>query len=104
MKRLLAVLYAIRKDIIFLYNTLIAPETEAITRVIIVAMVVYLFSPIDIITDAIPILGQLDDIAIILFGINWVKKSVDSNKKKSQHKDKEVIDSKDISQKTKSNN
>lgn len=95
-KRLLAVFIAIRKDIIFLYTTLVAPDTETVTRVIIVAMLIYLFSPLDIIADAVPILGQIDDIAIILFGINWVKKSVESTKKKQHNKDKEIIDSNDI--------
>ncbi len=95
-KRLLAVFVAIRKDIIFLYKTLIGKETETLTRTIIIAMVIYLFSPIDLIPDGVPFLGQIDDIAIILFGINWVKKSVESQKRKSQHKNKEVIDSETI--------
>ena len=97
-KRLFAVFLAVRKDIFFLYDTLIGKDTEPLTRLIIVGMVVYLLSPIDIFTDALPLLGQLDDIAIILFGVNWVKKSVESQKRKSQHQDKEVIDSKDINQ------
>ena len=104
MKRLIAVMYAIRKDIVFLYKTLIGKDTELFTRAVLIGMIIYLLSPLDIIPDALPIIGQLDDIAIILFGVNWVKKSVDSQKRKSQHKEKEVIDSKDINQKTKSNN
>lgn len=96
MKRLLAVFVAIRKDIIFLYKTLVGTNTEPLTRIIIIAMVIYLLSPLDIIADTFPILGQLDDIAIILFGVNWVKKSVESQKKKSLHKDKEIIDNNDI--------
>lgn len=95
-KRLVAVAIAVRKDIVFLYKTLIGKETDTIVRVVIVAMILYLLSPLDIIPDTFPIIGQIDDIAIILFGINWVKKSLEEKNKKSLYKNKEVINSEDI--------
>ena len=95
MKRLIAVWFAIRKDIMFLFHTLISKDTETITKAVIIGMLIYVISPLDIIPDWIPFIGQIDDIGIVLFATQWVKKSVESTQRKQLHKGK-VIDSKTI--------
>jgi len=35
-------------------------------------IVLYVLSPIDLIPDTIPILGWVDDVAIVSFGIRWL--------------------------------
>jgi uncharacterized membrane protein YkvA (DUF1232 family) len=73
MKRVLTIILAIKNDIIFLYNTLFNSETSYIIKIVIIGMIIYVLSPIDIINDIFPIIGQIDDIAIILFVTNWIK-------------------------------
>lgn len=86
MKRLLTIFYIIKWDIIFLYKTLTNPHTDSTVKIAIVGMVFYFLSPIDIISDMIPLLWQLDDVAVILFITNWVK----SQTKKTQPHGKRI--------------
>jgi len=41
------------------------PETPAFARIVIIVTVAYAASPIDLIPDFIPVLGQLDDLVIL---------------------------------------
>jgi uncharacterized membrane protein YkvA (DUF1232 family) len=86
MKRLLTILTIIKWEIIFLYKTLINPHTDTTVKIAIVGMVLYFLSPIDIISDMIPILWQIDDIAVIIFVTNRVK----SQTKKTQPHGKRI--------------
>jgi uncharacterized membrane protein YkvA (DUF1232 family) len=51
---------------------------------IIVASLVYLFSPLDISPDVIPIIGQLDDIAILTLLVTEVSQMLTDRLKKRQ--------------------
>ena len=66
MKRFLAVLLAIKKDILFVYQCMINRKVDRKIKLLILAMVLYLFLPADIVPDIIPFLGQIDDVALII--------------------------------------
>jgi uncharacterized membrane protein YkvA (DUF1232 family) len=61
-----------------LYLMIRDPRTELRTKIfssaIIVLMLAYTFSPIDIIPDYIPVLGWLDDLLLIPIGFNLIEK------------------------------
>ncbi len=45
------------------------PRVPILPKLIVPAVIVYVVSPIDLIPDMIPILGQADDVGVIFFGI-----------------------------------
>ncbi len=45
------------------------PRVPVLPKLIVPAVIVYVVSPIDLIPDVIPILGQADDVGVIFFGI-----------------------------------
>jgi uncharacterized membrane protein YkvA (DUF1232 family) len=73
MKRFLAVLLAIKKDILFVYQCMINRKVDRKIKLLILAMVLYLFLPADIVPDIIPFLGQIDDVALIVAVVTWIK-------------------------------
>ena len=52
------------------------PDTPRFARFILWAIIIYALSPVDIIPDWIPVLGQLDDLIIISLGILIVSKFI----------------------------
>jgi uncharacterized membrane protein YkvA (DUF1232 family) len=51
------------------YNLMLDPRVNPLTKLIPVAAVAYLILPTDVVPDFLPVLGQLDDVAILLFGL-----------------------------------
>lgn len=51
------------------------PRVGGAQKLILVGIVGYLLMPIDVIPDFLPILGQLDDVAIVLLGLDLFIKS-----------------------------
>ena len=51
------------------YNLMLDPRVNPMVKLIPVAAVAYLILPTDIAPDFVPVLGQLDDLAILLFGL-----------------------------------
>lgn len=60
-----------REGLVLLY-ALRHPETPAMLRLGIVALVVYLLSPIDIVPDFALLFGLTDDAAVLLLGIPFL--------------------------------
>jgi uncharacterized membrane protein YkvA (DUF1232 family) len=52
------------------------PRVPLGARIIALALVLYLASPIDLLPDFIPVLGFLDDILIVIIGANLILRSV----------------------------
>lgn len=48
------------------------PETPGLVKGVMPLVLVYLASPIDLIPDFIPVLGQLDDLVVIAAGLGLV--------------------------------
>ena len=64
-------------DVVRLARSLAAdPATPPIARVALAGLLLYLLSPIDLIPDFIPGLGQLDDIAVAAVTLRWVGRRV----------------------------
>ncbi|MCC7361442.1 MAG: DUF1232 domain-containing protein [Anaerolineales bacterium] len=51
------------------YNLLLDPRVNLVTKIIPFAALGYLILPIDVSPDVVPVLGQLDDLAVIMFGL-----------------------------------
>ena len=51
------------------YNLILDPRVHPVTKLIPLAALGYILLPIDIAPDVIPLLGQLDDAAVLVFGL-----------------------------------
>jgi uncharacterized membrane protein YkvA (DUF1232 family) len=51
------------------YNLIMDPRVHPVTKLIPLAALGYLVLPIDLAPDLIPLLGQLDDAAVLMFGL-----------------------------------
>ena len=51
------------------YYLLLDPRVHPLIKLIPVAAVAYLILPTDVVPDFVPVLGQLDDIAVLLIGL-----------------------------------
>lgn len=77
----------IAKDIIFMVPDIIALLIRMLkdrrvpikTKIAVSASLAYILFPIDIIPDKIPLIGSIDDIAVILFALNRIATDVDIN-------------------------
>jgi len=77
----------IAKDIIFMIPDIVALLVRVLkdsrvpikTKLVVSASLAYIMFPIDIIPDKIPLIGSIDDVAVILFALNKIAKDVDLN-------------------------
>ena len=51
------------------YNLILDPRVHPVTKLIPVVALGYLLLPIDVAPDVIPLLGQLDDAAVLMIGL-----------------------------------
>jgi uncharacterized membrane protein YkvA (DUF1232 family) len=66
----------IRRDAYALYLASRHPGVPRISKIIMVGMVAYILSPIDLIPDFIPIIGGLDELILLPLGITLLKRSI----------------------------
>jgi uncharacterized membrane protein YkvA (DUF1232 family) len=66
----------IKQDVFVLVEAYKHPRTPFIVKLLSIIIVVYTFSPIDLIPDFIPVLGYLDDVILVPLGISLVLKLI----------------------------
>ncbi|PSJ17145.1 hypothetical protein C7H79_09585 [Nitrosomonas supralitoralis] len=71
MQRLKIWARALKRDVMTLWFALKHPDTPWYARAFAAVITAYALSPIDLIPDFIPILGYLDDLIIVPFGV-WL--------------------------------
>jgi uncharacterized membrane protein YkvA (DUF1232 family) len=69
MERLRRWARSIKRDVVALYSAGRDPRVPWFAKAVAVAVAAYALSPIDLIPDFIPILGQVDDLLILPLGI-----------------------------------
>jgi uncharacterized membrane protein YkvA (DUF1232 family) len=69
--RLRAWAKALKRDVVALHLAARDPRTPLAARILALAVLAYALSPLDLIPDFIPILGQLDDVILVPLGI-WL--------------------------------
>ena len=72
LKRLMLIWAVIRGDALRLWRATQHPQSPVWLKPALVAMVIYVVSPIDLIPDLIPILGVVDDLVLIPLAIRFV--------------------------------
>ena len=73
-KRLTVLWTLLRGDARQLWFALRHPASPAWLKWGTAAIVLYLISPIDLVPDAIPFLGVVDDLVLVQFAIRWLLK------------------------------
>ncbi len=76
LERLKQSLHALKAEALALYLAARDPRTPWYAKIFITCIVGYVFSPIDLIPDFVPLLGYLDDIVLIPLGIALAVKMV----------------------------
>ena len=77
--RLLSSMVVCLQDIVFLYRLLRHPKTPWYARGLLCLPVMYLCSPIQLMPNFIPVLGQMDDVCVIWMAKKFAQKLVDVN-------------------------
>ncbi len=67
--RLFILFKATGREIAVLWFACKNPATPRIVKVCAVLMAVYVISPIDLVSDLLPVIGWLDDIALVALGV-----------------------------------
>lgn len=71
-KRVFLVWTVVRDDVRLLWHALRHPRAPRWFKIGVAAVALYLVSPIDLISDAIPFAGLLDDLVIVPLTIRWL--------------------------------
>lgn len=66
----------IKMDFVLLYRALFHAKTPWKVRILIILLVAYIVSPLDLIPGWIVGLGLLDDIGIAVLVVGWIKKMI----------------------------
>lgn len=65
-------LVAFRQHLVMLWHAFWHPLTPTYLKVLTILTALYVISPIDIVSDIIPVLGWVDDFIIVSFAVSWI--------------------------------
>lgn len=65
-------LVTFRRHLVMLWRAFWHPLTPTYLKVLTVLTALYVISPIDIVSDIIPVLGWVDDFLIVSFAVSWI--------------------------------
>ena len=51
------------------FNLMVDPRVHPLAKLVPIAAVAYLFWPIDLLPDVVPVLGQIDDVGLVMLGL-----------------------------------
>jgi uncharacterized membrane protein YkvA (DUF1232 family) len=63
------ILREVVQQIKLVYHLMLDSRVHPLAKLIPIAAVLYVFSPVDLIPDVLPVLGQMDDAAIVMLGL-----------------------------------
>lgn len=69
----------LKRELVVLHLAYQHPETPFSAKALIILIIGYAMSPIDLIPDFIPVIGLLDDFILLLIGIYWAIKLIPKN-------------------------
>lgn len=69
----------LKTELVVLHLAYQHPKTPWTAKTLIILMIGYALSPIDLIPDFIPVIGLLDDFILLPIGIYWVIKMIPKN-------------------------
>ena len=70
-------LFAVVPDVLRLLRSLIGDRTAPLdVRIVLVGLVAWILSPIDLIPEFIPVLGPLDDVVVAIVALRYVRRRV----------------------------
>jgi uncharacterized membrane protein YkvA (DUF1232 family) len=75
-KRLAIIFAALRTDLKVLWFALQHAQSPGWLKLGVVGLLFYLLLPIDLIPDFIPVIGAIDDVLILTFGVKWLLKKL----------------------------
>ena len=71
-KKFAALYVLVRQDVHTLWHALRHPARPAWLRPAVALVALYLFSPIDLVPDVLPVIGIVDDLVLIPLLISWM--------------------------------
>jgi uncharacterized membrane protein YkvA (DUF1232 family) len=74
--RLFRLFRILGRELLVLWHACRNPSTPPFVKLIAIVLALYVMSPIDLVSDLIPVLGWLDDVTLLAFGIPVLLKLV----------------------------
>ncbi|MCB1517133.1 MAG: DUF1232 domain-containing protein [Hyphomicrobiaceae bacterium] len=79
MNRILARLARFRNHLVILWHAFWHPETPFYLKALMLAVVAYVISPIDLMPDIFAFVGWIDDALLLAFAVEWITSRLPQN-------------------------